>query len=284
MTGSAIAMPLFAATGAQAADEGTWDRVAQCESGGMWSADTGNGFYGGLQFTQQTWEDFGGRDYAPRADLASRSQQIAVAEKVLAAQGPMAWPSCATNAGLQEAVEGGTSIPDPTLPGVPDASGSPQSGDLPDPSDPTGSAPSPGAPAESGAGAPDAGAGGSAPSTEPEGANGDGSQAGSPGGSTQPPTGTGRHRGQPAEEGAGADEGEGRDGDDASRDDRADRTGRPGAERYTVRPGDSLSAIADEHSVPGGWPALYEANQGAIGADPDLILPGQRLDLTGSRG
>jgi Transglycosylase-like domain len=71
-----------------------WDAIAQCESGGNWSINTGNGYYGGLQFTQQTWEAYGGLSYAPRADLASRAAQIAVAEKVYAAGGLGAWPVC----------------------------------------------------------------------------------------------------------------------------------------------------------------------------------------------
>jgi hypothetical protein len=71
-----------------------WNAVAQCESGGNWSIDTGNGYYGGLQFSPTTWTEFGGAAYAPRADLATREQQIAVAEKVLAVQGPGAWPTC----------------------------------------------------------------------------------------------------------------------------------------------------------------------------------------------
>jgi hypothetical protein len=71
-----------------------WDAVAQCESGGDWSINTGNGYYGGLQFSQRTWEAFGGAEHAPRADLAGRAQQIAVAEKVLVVQGPGAWPTC----------------------------------------------------------------------------------------------------------------------------------------------------------------------------------------------
>jgi resuscitation-promoting factor RpfA len=71
-----------------------WSGVAQCESGGNWSINTGNGFYGGLQFTQSTWAGYGGTAYASRADLASPSQQIAVAEKVLAGQGVGAWPVC----------------------------------------------------------------------------------------------------------------------------------------------------------------------------------------------
>ncbi len=71
-----------------------WDRVAQCESTGNWHINTGNGFYGGLQFTQSTWAAFGGLRYAPRADLASRAEQISIAERVLDAQGPGAWPVC----------------------------------------------------------------------------------------------------------------------------------------------------------------------------------------------
>jgi hypothetical protein len=71
-----------------------WDAVAQCESGGNWSINTGNGYYGGLQFSQSTWDSFGGGAYASRADLASKSEQITVAERVLDAQGPGAWPTC----------------------------------------------------------------------------------------------------------------------------------------------------------------------------------------------
>jgi hypothetical protein len=74
-----------------------WAAVARCESGGNWSIDTGNGYYGGLQFSQSTWDAFGGGAYAPRADLATQSQQIAIAEKVLAVQGPGAWPVCGRN-------------------------------------------------------------------------------------------------------------------------------------------------------------------------------------------
>ncbi|WP_327252225.1 peptidoglycan DD-metalloendopeptidase family protein [Streptomyces sp. NBC_01244] len=86
---------------ASAASVGTWDKVAQCESTNDWSIDTGNGYYGGLQFSSSTWAEFGGRQYAPQADQATKAQQIAIAEKVLATQGPGAWPSCGKLAGLQ---------------------------------------------------------------------------------------------------------------------------------------------------------------------------------------
>jgi Transglycosylase-like domain/LysM domain len=71
-----------------------WQAIAACESGGNWSANTGNGFYGGLQFTQGTWDAYGGGQYASSANLASASQQIAVAQRVLAGQGIGAWPVC----------------------------------------------------------------------------------------------------------------------------------------------------------------------------------------------
>ncbi|WP_439948261.1 transglycosylase family protein [Streptomyces sp. BBFR109] len=100
VTGSAIAIPLVAASGASAADGTTWDKVAQCETGGSWSADNGNGYYGGLLLTQDDWEEYGGLAYAASADQASRSQQIAVAEKILADRGPGAWHTCGLLAGL----------------------------------------------------------------------------------------------------------------------------------------------------------------------------------------
>lgn len=87
------------ASPASAAPDSTWDAIAQCESSGDWSINTGNGYYGGLQFVQSTWEGFGGLQYAPRADLASKAQQIAVAESTLASQGWGAWPVCSAQAG-----------------------------------------------------------------------------------------------------------------------------------------------------------------------------------------
>jgi LysM repeat protein len=71
-----------------------WSAIASCESGGNWSANTGNGFYGGLQFTEQTWLAYGGGQYASSANLATPAEQIAVAQRVLAGQGIGAWPVC----------------------------------------------------------------------------------------------------------------------------------------------------------------------------------------------
>ncbi|MFD7298763.1 transglycosylase family protein [Streptomyces sp. NPDC059897] len=91
---AAVAVPLMGATSASAATTSEWDQVAQCESGGNWSINTGNGFYGGLQFSASTWSAYGGDQYASTADQASKAQQIAVGEKVLASQGAGAWPNC----------------------------------------------------------------------------------------------------------------------------------------------------------------------------------------------
>ncbi|MBB1252020.1 transglycosylase family protein [Streptomyces alkaliterrae] len=100
--GAGIALPLVGAGTANAAPVSVWDKVAQCESNGNWSINTGNGFYGGLQFQQSSWAAAGGTQYAPRADLATKDQQIAAAEKLLAMQGPGAWPVCGARAGLSQ--------------------------------------------------------------------------------------------------------------------------------------------------------------------------------------
>ncbi|MFZ3498063.1 transglycosylase family protein [Streptomyces sp. 5.8] len=94
VAGVAVAAPLMAAGTASAATASEWDRVASCESGGNWSINTGNGYYGGLQFSSSTWAAYGGKSYASQANQASKSQQIAIAEKVLKGQGKGAWPHC----------------------------------------------------------------------------------------------------------------------------------------------------------------------------------------------
>jgi resuscitation-promoting factor RpfA len=91
-----VGAPLALATNANAASDATWDKLAQCESGGNWSINTGNGYAGGLQFSPSTWRAYGGTGSAANA---SRSQQIAVAERVLAGQGWGAWPSCSKKTG-----------------------------------------------------------------------------------------------------------------------------------------------------------------------------------------
>ncbi|MEU2248404.1 transglycosylase family protein [Streptomyces sp. NPDC019224] len=103
--GAGLALPFLTAASAGAASVDVWNKVAACESTGNWHINSGNGYFGGLQFTRSTWAAYGGTVYAPRADLATRDQQIAIAEKVLDGQGPGAWPVCSEKAGL---TQGGT--------------------------------------------------------------------------------------------------------------------------------------------------------------------------------
>jgi len=110
---TAFALPLvgITTTPAQAATDEQWDNVAHCESGGNWHINTGNGYYGGLQFTQGTWVNYGGTAYASRADLATREEQIAIANKVQHTQGWGAWPVCSRYAGPATASESWTTRP-----------------------------------------------------------------------------------------------------------------------------------------------------------------------------
>ncbi|WP_251095896.1 transglycosylase family protein [Streptomyces sp. Caat 7-52] len=201
--GAGLAIPLVAAGTANAADAATWNKVAACESSGNWSINTGNGFYGGLQFTRSTWEAYGGTRYAPRADMATRAEQIAVAEKVLDGQGPGAWPVCSVRAGLTRG-GGGPDVHTDSTAARPAHTGTTHSA------------------ARKSASVKDV-----QPQTTPQ-----------------------------------------------------SRAGR--AEMYTVVHGDTLSGIAGDHHVQGGWRTLYAGNRSTIGADPDLIVPGQRLSLSGT--
>ncbi|GAA4673461.1 hypothetical protein GCM10023347_29410 [Streptomyces chumphonensis] len=198
--GAGIALPLIGVSHVQAAPVDTWEKVAACESSGRWNVNTGNGYFGGLQFAQSTWLAFGGARYAERADQASKEEQIAVAEKVLAGQGPGAWPTCSAEAGLtRETAEDRA----------------------------TRSAPRPQSQREA--------------LTERSVAQ--------------------RLPEQPRTE------------------DPAGQEHRRGNETHAVVRGETLSSIAADHGVRGGWPHLYERNRETVGADPDLILPGQRLHL-----
>ncbi|AQT72817.1 MULTISPECIES: transglycosylase family protein [Streptomyces] len=314
VTGSALAMPLLAATSATAADTATWDKVAECESGGSWSANFGSGAYGGLQFTQEQWQNAGGLDFAERADLASRSQQIAVAERVLASQGPQAWPLCAASAGLDQ--QGPAAVVDPGLPGsstavgpapsrpddtVPSTAGGKPATDFGLPTaqtpSPSGSpflipdAPSVGLPVMPAPDVPTAPpTTPTAPVTPTDPATGpvtpvDPTDPTSP--TTPPvtpspsPTGPAAP-GVPtpsANPGATPGEGNGKHRGAPSSEESAPSDAAP-EPVYTVQAGDSLATIADAKGVKGGWSGLYAANEQVIGGDANLIKPGQNLDLT----
>ncbi|MDK9495784.1 transglycosylase family protein [Streptomyces katrae] len=111
VAGVAVAAPLMAAGTASAATAAEWDKVAACESGGNWSINTGNGYYGGLQFSASTWAAYGGKAYAAQANQATKGQQIAIAEKVLKGQGKGAWPSCGVGLSNSSYNGGGSTTP-----------------------------------------------------------------------------------------------------------------------------------------------------------------------------
>ncbi len=116
LAGIVVGAPLALAVPAQAAPN--WDALAQCESGGRWNINTGNGYSGGLQFSPSTWRAFGGTQYAPTAAGASREQQIAIAERVLAGQGAGAWPACTRKTGWNN---GGGAVAAPKAKAAPKA-------------------------------------------------------------------------------------------------------------------------------------------------------------------
>jgi hypothetical protein len=116
----ALALGLVTLATPPASAAGTvWDRVASCESSGNWKINTGNGYYGGLQFSSRTWSGFGGGKYASRAHRATKGEQIAIARRVLATQGPGAWPVCSRRAGLTKSNGGASRTATPsTNPGA----------------------------------------------------------------------------------------------------------------------------------------------------------------------
>ncbi|MFI7142270.1 transglycosylase family protein [Streptomyces massasporeus] len=300
VTGSAIAIPLLGASGASAADGTTWDRVADCETGGAWSQNSGNGYYGGLQLSQGDWENHGGLDYAASADLASRSQQIAVAERILADQGVGAWRTCGLLSGLEQGKDsdsgasGSSDSSAPTdSPGLLDSLGSSpsaSSSSSPSPSDTSdtedGKNKSGKSPESTDSASRDLGSG-SSPSASPESGESGKSREGDES-SALTDTGSGRHRGPSADESlpsvsSRSDESTGRH---ASRGDAGSGEGSGDAVQgdYIVGVGDSLWSIADSLDVSGGWHELYVGNEKVVGSDPNLIHPGQKLTVEGEGG
>ncbi|MEU9555417.1 transglycosylase family protein [Streptomyces fumanus] len=222
VTGAAVAAPLMAAGNASAATESEWDAVAQCESGGNWSINTGNGYYGGLQFSASTWAAYGGTQYASTADQASKAQQIQVAEKVLAAQGKGAWPNCGT--GL------------------------------------------------SGAGY----TGGGATESQSGGGQSTGGQSG--GSQSNGSTATRETQEQPASRSQERPAQTERKQTQKTVTTPTGKKVEKGDGEYKVVKGDTLSTIAKEHDVAGGWAKLFELNDDIVD-DADLIYPGQQLHL-----
>ncbi|MEY9947234.1 transglycosylase family protein [Kitasatospora sp. GAS1066B] len=264
VAGAGLAVPLLTATAAHAAPVTVWDKVANCESTNNWSINTGNGFYGGLQFTSSTWAAYGGTQYASQANQATRAQQISVAEKVLADQGPGAWPVCSVKAGLAQG--GAAAALDASAPVAPSRqqtrpqTPAPQAQRAQPQQVPQSTAPA--FPGKAGWDAKgqvywyqsdggwywtshqsvyDRNMPAPVPAQAPAQAP------------IQAPIQV------PAQAPAAAPSGSGHD--------------------YTVRAGDTLSMIAQAQHQTGGWQQLYQANQQTVGGNPDLIMPGQLLHL-----
>jgi resuscitation-promoting factor RpfA len=304
-TGAGMALSLLSAGGAQAADNttnATWTAVAQCESGGVWSSNTGNGFYGGLQISQDTWDEYGGKEYAERPDLASISQQMEVADKMLAALGPDAWPGCADKAGLKKD-DGALSLPTvPVLGGILSTSRTPPPGtgetsgsdsDSAPMTDSPSSASPPGSPAPSGSPSTSTSPSPSGPPSAPSPASSPPSPASSPPSTHSSPSAPFATPAGPAgaatpsttlPEQAGPEQepaGESACGI-LARDGHPHRggfaTGSGETTTYRVRAGDNLWCIAAEHGV--SWHELYHVNRAEIGDDPALIRPGEHLTIS----
>ncbi|MGW1593282.1 transglycosylase family protein [Streptomyces sp. NPDC002343] len=237
VTGSAIAIPLLGAAGASAADGTTWDKVAECESGGSWSADTGNGYHGGLQISQDDWDKYGGGRYAASADQASRQQQIAVAEKILADRGTAPWATCALLSGLTQ--HSGSVDVDTGVGGT---------GGSGEPSGPAGDSGTSATPeASDSSGRPDA-----SPSTGTGTGTGDGSSA-DPAGTPTAEPGEGKSTGTGKDAGKGADKGAGEDTDKATDKDTGRTTGSAGTD--TTKSDKSATPDTGSPQDAGGSPA-----------------------------
>ena len=236
--GSAVAATM-SMPAANAVDGATWDALAQCESGGNWSINTGNGFYGGLQFTQQSWNGVG---MSGSPATATRAQQIEAGERLLAIQGWGAWPACSAKLGLYGKTGAAPTYTEPTTvaaqsqtqqtytapaaqaaPAAPAAQAAPAAVEAP--------AAAPAAPVAPAAPAVEAPA---APAAAPAA---EAPVAAAPVAAPKAAAGT-----------------------------------------YTVVPGDSLSLIAAKLGVAGGYQAIAAANTDII-YNVDLIFPGQVLTI-----
>ena len=236
------AAALGLAGSASAAPDSTWDSVAQCESTGNWAINTGNGYYGGLQFTESTWDAYGGQQYASRADLATREEQIAVAEQTLAGQGWGAW-ACAYAGGG----EGSTSR---------DVAADSSSSSSSSESSSSDSA--------------------STDSTSTDSSSDQSSWNSSSSDDRQ----ASRSRSWDDTDSSSTADDTSSDNTDRSSTD-SSSTAAPASAAdgtYTLVSGDTLSEIAAANNVTGGWEALYAANSDII-TNADLIYPGQVIRL-----
>jgi resuscitation-promoting factor RpfA len=221
IAGAAIAVPVMMA-GTASADSVNWSAIANCESSGNWSIDTDNGFYGGLQISESTWDAYGGQQYAAYPNEASEADQIAVAENILAGQGIGAWPVCGANAGSGTSYDGTNT------------SGSDSSTPAPSTSD-----------------------SGSSSSTDNSNSSSNSSDSSNSDTNSTPATSS---------------------NSSSSTSSSTSSSSSSASGSYTVQSGDTLSTIAAKEGV-SSWHALYTENESTVGSNPNLIYPGQVLNL-----
>lgn len=244
-----LASLMIGGSASMANADDVWDSVAECESGGNWSTNTGNGFQGGLQFTPSTWEAYGGSGSAANA---SKSEQIRVAQNVLEGQGPGAWPTCGQKAGLTQG-NGGSSNNEPS----PEPTAEPTQEAEPTP-EPTQEAPAPEP----------------TPTEEPQN---DESNEVAP---EEAPEPTEAPSPEPTNEVAPEPEAP----ESTSVDEAPENAPAPQApsnvagNTYVVKSGDTLGKIADAQNVNGGWEAIYELNSDSM-SSPHVLNIGQELTL-----
>ena len=219
-----------------------WDSVAQCESGGNWSINTGNGYHGGLQFSASTWRAYGGTAYAPSAAQATKAQQIAVAQKVLQGQGPGAWPVCSKKAGLTKG-NGGASGGTAEAPRAVESKKATPSTKKAAPAKATTTK----APAKA--------------TTTKAPAKATTTKASAKATTAKVTTAKKATTTSTPKRAAAVKE-----------------TTSTGKRFITVKAGDTLSEIAASHHIKGGWRTLWSMNKGKV-SDPNLIFVGQQLAI-----
>ncbi len=251
------AAALAFAGSASAAPDSTWDAVAGCESTNNWSINTGNGYYGGLQFAQSTWDAFGGQQYASRADLASREQQIAVAEQTLAGQGWGAW-ACA-GAGGQEAPSGRSVSSSNSTSSTDTSSSATSSGNT-----------SSGNTSSNDTSSND--------TSSNDTSSTDNSAADSPSSDSSSSDSSNWADSSSSDNSSAMDSSTTQDSSwsDSTSTDVVSSSAVDGT--YTVVEGDTLFKIAAANGVSGGWQALFDANSDVV-SDANVIYPGQVLRL-----
>jgi len=257
------AIPMMTASPASADKTSAWDRLASCESGGNWGINTGNGYYGGVQFAYGTWTGNGGTKFASRADLATRNEQIIIAARALENSGWGPWPACSSRLGL------GSAERREALATAQKYRESMRSGD------------------ERKADEPKADERKAADQKAADQRAAD-QKAAEQQKAAEERAAAQKKAADEAEVKARADQSPAADQKAANQKDARISTERAsrGKHRKAVEPdvyvvsrGDTLSAIARAKDLPGGWENLYKINRDTIGRNPGLIFPGQRLSL-----